>query len=199
MRRYISDIAFTPSVKDVQLEKGSRSTYERVESGMGWQQNVTPELEFFLSGLDMFYFATATADGQPYVQYRGGPRGFLKVVDERTLAFADFAGNRQYLSLGNLRENDKVLLFLIDYAQRQRIKIWGTARVIENDPDLLANLSDASYAGRPERAIVVTVEAWDVNCPQHIHRRLPAESAEATIAALRRRIAELEAELARTE
>ncbi|MCA8955282.1 MAG: pyridoxamine 5'-phosphate oxidase family protein, partial [Planctomycetes bacterium] len=179
MRRYISDIAFTPSVKDVQLEKGSRSTYERVESGMGWQQNVTPELEFFLSGLDMFYFATATADGQPYVQYRGGPRGFLKVVDERTLAFADFAGNRQYLSLGNLRENDKVLLFLIDYAQRQRIKIWGTARVIENDPDLLANLSDASYAGRPERAIVVTVEAWDVNCPQHIHRRLPAESAEA--------------------
>ena len=172
MTRIRSDIAFTPTVKAIQTAKGSRANYARMESGRGWQAEVTPDLAAFIADLDMFYLGTANAAGQPYIQYRGGPRGFLKVVDTRTLGFADFGGNRQYISTGNLSDNQQAFIFLIDYVNSRRIKLWGTARVIEDDAALLADLADASYAGRPERAILFTIEAWDVNCPQHIHKRV---------------------------
>jgi predicted pyridoxine 5'-phosphate oxidase superfamily flavin-nucleotide-binding protein len=197
MTTYPSDVAFTPAVKAVQAKNGSRKNYARMEAGGGWETTVTPELAEYVAGLDMFYLATATADGQPYVQYRGGPPGFLKVLDEHTLAFADFGGNRQYLTVGNLGENPKAFLFLMDYANRRRVKVWGTARVVEDDPALLARLADPAYPGRVERAIVFTVAAWDVNCPQHIHRRFGERQVAPVVEKLQARIAELEAEVER--
>lgn len=173
MKRVPSDVAFTPAVKKIQAEKGSRDSYARVERGHGWETDVTPELAGFLSHLDMFYLGTSNAEGQPYIQYRGGAPGFLKVVDEKTLAFADFGGNRQYISVGNLSENPKAFIFLMDYANRRRIKVWGTARVVEDDAELIERLQDSDYPGRVERAIVFTIEAWDMNCQQHIHQRIP--------------------------
>src|SRR6476659_7611226 len=167
MNQYPSDIAFTPAVKGIQTAKGSRTSYAKVER-RGWQTLVTPELTEFLAGLDMFYFGTANAEGQPYIQYRGGSPGFLKVLDDKTLAFADFGGNRQYITLGNLSENPKAFLFLMDYANQQRVKLWGTAEVVEGDPALLARLTDPAYPGKVERAILFHVEAWDINCSQHI-------------------------------
>src|SRR4051794_31357077 len=197
MTTYPSDVAFTAGVKAVQQEKGSRRGYARMEQSGGWETAVTDELREYLADLDMFYLATATADGQPYVQYRGGPPGFLKALDERTLAFADFGGNRQYLTVGNLGENPKAFLFLMDYANRRRVKVWGTARVVEGDPALLAKLSDPAYPGRVERAILFTVSAWDVNCPQHIHRRFSERQVAPVIEKLQARVAELEAEVER--
>lgn len=170
-RAYPSDIAFTPAVKAIQNQKGSRSGYARMERGEGWQTTVTPELAEFLADLDMFYLGTASAEGQPYIQYRGGPPGFLKVLDEHTLGFADFGGNRQYITLGNLAENPKAFLFLMDYANGRRVKVWGTARAFEGDGALEERLRDPAYPGKGERAILFTVEAWDMNCRQHIHRR----------------------------
>jgi len=137
MRQYPSDIAFTPAVKAIQTEKGSRSSYSKMEERGGWQTTVTSDLEAFLSELDMFYLGTSNAEGQPYIQYRGGSPGFLKIVDEKTLGFADFGGNRQYITLGNLSENPKAFIFLMDYVNSRRIKLWGTARVVEDDPELL--------------------------------------------------------------
>lgn len=186
-----SDVAFTPSVKAVQERLGSRHAYAKMESGKGWSNRVTPDLAYFISQRESFFLATATADGQPYIQHRGGPKGFLKVLDERTLAFADFSGNKQYISIGNLAENDKAFLFLIDYENQQRIKIWGTARFVEDDPALLAQLADASYSGRPERVFVFHIEAWDANCPQHIPRLYTEEEVDD----LRARIRELESRL----
>src|SRR5262245_42771268 len=171
-----TDVAFTESVKAIQTRKGSRAPYEKVEERGGWQDRVTPELAAFLAERDSFYLATANAQGQPYVQHRGGPRGFLRVLDERTLGFADFRGNRQYISQGNLAENDRAFLFLMDYRRRRRIKIWGRARVVEDDPALVERLSDPAYEGRPEQAIVFRIEAWDINCPQHIPKRYDAEA-----------------------
>ena len=196
MKRYASDVAFTPAVKAIQVAKGSRTAYAQMEWGSGWETTVTPELEAFLAGLDMFYLGTANAQGQPYIQYRGGPPGFLKVLDSRTLAFADFGGNRQYITLGNLSENPKAFLFLMDYAQRRRIKVWGTARVVEGDAGLIETLQAPSYPGKVERAIVFEVEAWDMNCPKHIHRRFPEAAVAAVIEQLQDRIEELEAEVA---
>ena len=196
VRQYPSDVAFTPSVKQVQAAKGSRAIYARMEAGRGWQARVTPELAQFVAGLDMFYLGTANAEGQPYVQYRGGPRGFLKVLDEKTLGFADFSGNRQYITLGNLSENPKAFLFLIDYVNRRRVKVWGTAKVIEDDPKLLHRLRDPEYPGKVEQAIVFVVEAWDINCQQHIHRRFAESQVTPVIEELRARIADLEARLA---
>ncbi len=164
--------AFTPAVKAIQTQKGSRSSYAKVEESGGWNDEITSGLETFLTDLDMFYFGTANPEGQPYIQYRGGKPGFLKVVGRRALAFADFRGNRQYISVGNLSENPKAFIFLIDYAHSRRIKIWGTARVVEDDPELLERLTDDDYPGKVERAIVFTIEAWDINCPQHIHKRV---------------------------
>jgi predicted pyridoxine 5'-phosphate oxidase superfamily flavin-nucleotide-binding protein len=196
MQQYPSDIAFTPAVKAVQAAKGSRAGYAKAER-RGWRTRVTPDLAEFLAGLDMFYLGTASAEGQPYVQYRGGSPGFLKVLDERTLAFADFGGNRQYLTLGNLSENPKAFIFLMDYANQQRVKLWGTARVVEDDAELLDRLRDPDYPGTVERAIVFTVEAWDINCHQHIHKRFSQREIQPVIEQLQHRITELEEALAK--
>ncbi len=194
MKPPISDIAFTPSVKTAQERLGSRKQYARIEERGGWQNVITDDLAEFIAERDSFYLATASEEGRPYIQHRGGPKGFLKVLDQRTLAFADFSGNRQYISVGNLAENNKAFIFLMDYANQQRIKIWGTAEVIENDPKLLEQLADPIYRGRPERAFRFHVEAWDINCPQHIKPRFTAEEIDSTVRALSDRIAELEAE-----
>ena len=195
MKKYTSDVAFTPAVKSIQKRLGSRDSYHRMEAGGGWSSTITPELTQFIAQRDSFYLATASADGQPYIQHRGGPPGFLRVLDESTLAFADFSGNRQYISAGNLSENDQVALFLMDYPNRRRIKIWGRARVIASDASLFEVLADETYAARPERAIVITVEAWDVNCPQHITPRYSESEVEARLGELQERIRELEAEV----
>lgn len=195
-REYASDVAFTPAVKAVQERKGSRKSYARMERGDGWQTAVTPDLVEFLAGLDMFYLGTASADGQPYIQYRGGSPGFLKVVDEKTLAFTDFGGNRQYITVGNLSENPKAFIFLMDYATGQRVKLWGEARVVEDDPALLEKLRDPAYPGKVERAILFRIEAWDVNCPQHIHKRFSQAQVAPVIEQLQTRIADLESQLA---
>ncbi len=140
MDSYPSDIAFTPTVKAIQESKGSRQAYRGMESRGGWQTTVTPDLRDFLAELDMFYLGTANAEGQPYIQYRGGPAGFLRVINDRTLGFADFGGNRQYITLGNLQDNPKAFLFLMDYENRRRVKVWGRARVVEGDERLNAEL-----------------------------------------------------------
>ena len=196
MTSHTSDVAFSPAVKAAQSRLGSRGGYARMEEKGGWRDTITDELADFIAERDSFYIATASADGQPYIQHRGGPPGFLKVLDERTLGFADFAGNRQYISLGNLSENDRAQLFLMDYAGRRRIKIWGRARVVEDDPALLERLIDPGYEARPERAFVLDVEAWDVNCPQHITPRYTEAEIAPAIERLQQRIAELEAGLA---
>ncbi|MEQ9172163.1 MAG: pyridoxamine 5'-phosphate oxidase family protein [Rhodospirillales bacterium] len=192
-----SDVAFTPTVKAIQERKGSRKGYARMEDKGGWADRVTDDLAAFIAARDSFYLATATADGQPYIQHRGGKPGFLKVLDDRTLAFADFSGNRQYVTEGNLEDNPKAFLFLMDYPNRRRIKIWGTARMVEDDPALIARLADADYtAGTPERAVVFEIAAWDVNCPQHIMPRFTEADIARAVQPLHDRIRELEAALA---
>lgn len=195
MHQYPSDIAFTPSVKAIQTAKGSRYNYERMELGGGWETAVTPDLESFLADLDMFYLGTANAEGQPYIQYRGGSPGFLKVVDKKTLGFADFGGNRQYITLGNVSENPKAFIFLMDYARSRRVKLWGTLRIVEEDAEILEQLRDRSYPGKVERAILFQIEAWDINCPQHIHKRFTQKQIAPVIEQLQARIADLEAKL----
>ncbi len=194
---YSSDVAFTPTVKAVQARKGSRHGYARMEENGAWETGITPELAAFIAAQRSVFLATANRDGQPYIQHRGGPPGFLHVLDDKTIAFADFKGNRQYISQGNLADNPKAHLFLIDYAQRRRVKIWGEARVVEDDPDLMARLMPAGYEARPEQAIVFTVSAWSANCPQHIPQRFEAADVAAALAERDRRIAALEAEVAR--
>jgi len=194
MKPPISDIAFTPSVKAIQERKGSRKQYARMEAGEGWSDTITQEFADFLSEVDSIYLATANVSGRPYIQHRGGPKGFLKVLDDRTLAFADFVGNRQYISLGNLAENNQAFLFLMDYATQTRIKVWGTAEVIEDDPDLLKQLTDSQYKGKPERVIRFHVEAWDANCRQHIPLKYSQEDVERIVQPLRDRLAVLEDE-----
>ena len=191
-----SDIAFTPVVKAAQALRGSRKSYERLEAKGGFMETITPDLEAFVAERGSFYLGTANAEGQPYIQHCGGPKGFLKVLDESTFAFADFGGNRQYITLGTLEENDKALIFLMDYPNRRRIKTWGTARYVEDDPALLARLAEPAYKGKPKRAIVFTLKAWDVNCPQHITPRFTLEDLEPALDTLKARIAELEAEVA---
>lgn len=195
MNTYPSDIAFTPTVKSIQESKGSRQAYRGMEEHGGWQTRATPDLQAFLSELDMFYLGTANAEGQPYIQYRGGPAGFLRVIDDKTIGFADFGGNRQYISLGNLQENPKAFLFLMDYENRRRIKIWGRARIVEGDDRLNVDLADPSYPGQVERAIVFDIKAWDVNCQQHIHRRILESKVQAEIARLKREIEALRSRL----
>jgi predicted pyridoxine 5'-phosphate oxidase superfamily flavin-nucleotide-binding protein len=194
MKPPISDIAFTPSVKTIQARLGSRKQYARMEEDDGWSDTITPELADFLSEADSFYLATANVEGRPYIQHRGGPKGFLKVLDDRSLAFADFTGNRQYISLGNLAENNQAFLFLMDYATQSRIKIWGTAEVIEDDPILLKQLTNPQYKGRPERVIRFHVEAWDANCRQHIPLKYSQEDVKSIVQPLHDRLAKLEAE-----
>ncbi len=188
-----SDIAFTPTVKAIQTARGSREIYARIEARGGFQTAVTADLEAFLADVDTAYLATANAEGQPYAQHRGGPKGFIRLLDDRTLGFADYSGNRQYVSIGNLAENDRAFLFLMDYAHRRRIKIWGRAEV-SNDPAVIARLMPENYRARPEHAILFRIEAWDVNCPQHIPQKFDAADVGAAVARLNGRIAVLEAE-----
>lgn len=195
-RTYSSDVAFTPAVKAIQTRKGSREAYAHVEESGGWSTEIDERLAAFLAETNSFYLATATAEGQPYIQHRGGPKGFIKVLDKRTLAFADYAGNRQYVTEGNLSENSKAHIFVMDYAHRRRIKIWGEARVVNDDPALLESLMPKGYRARPERVLVFTIAAWDSNCPQHIPQKFDAADVAAALAARDGRIAELEAELA---
>jgi len=192
---YPSDIVFTPTVKALQQARGSRHAYARMEQGRGWQTGIDDDLREFIEAQTTLFLATANLEGQPYLQHRGGPPGFVHVLDEHTLAFADFTGNRQYVSTGNLADNPKAQLFLMDYAQRQRVKIWGEARV-ESDPALVQRLMPAGHKARAEQAIVFTVKAWDANCPQHIPQLLPADAVAAAIEGRDARIAELERELA---
>jgi uncharacterized protein len=189
-----SDVAFTASVKAVQAQRGSRSAYAKMEGRGGFQTKISPELIGFLTEIDTAYLATANSAGQPYVQHRGGPKGFICALDEITLGFADYAGNRQYITLGNLAENDQAFLFLMDYAHRRRIKIWGRARVVEDDPELILRLMPKNYAARAERAILFEVKAWDVNCPRHIPQKLDAGEVAEVLAKLQNRIETLEAE-----
>ena len=198
MKRPISDIAFTPAVKTAQEKRGSRKAYARMEqrdqSGP-WRDVITPELEEFIAERDSLYLGTASAEGLPHVQHRGGPKGFIKVLDDNTLAFADFAGNAQYISLGNLNENDKAFIFLMDYPNRQRIKIWGTAEFIEDNVDLLTKVVDVAYddyEARPERVLLFHVTAWSPNCTQHIQQRFTKEEIAPRMRRLEARIAELE-------
>ena len=169
-----SDIAFTPAVKAVQSRRRSRAAYAEIEARGGFRTLIDESLVQFLTEVDTAYLATASADGQPYAQHRGGPKGFIRVLDETTLAFVDFAGNRQYVSTGNLSENDKAFLFLMDYAHRRRIKLWGRARVVEGDEALTARLMPEGYRARAEQVILFQIAAWDVNCPQHIPQKLDA-------------------------
>jgi predicted pyridoxine 5'-phosphate oxidase superfamily flavin-nucleotide-binding protein len=189
-----SDVAFTPTVKAIQSARGSRGAYARQEARGGFRTAIDADLVQFLAQVDTAYLATANADGQPYAQHRGGPRGFIRVIDDHTIGFADYVGNKQYISTGNLAENDKAFLFLMDYAQRRRIKLWGRARVIDDDPALVAALMPAGYRARPEQSILFEVEAWDVNCPQHIPQKIDAADMAAAIARCQTRIAALEAE-----
>ena len=194
MNQTVSDIAFTPSVKAAQQLRGSREAYGKMEQRSGWQSRVNGDLVEFIAERDSFYLGTASADGQPYIQHRGGAKGFLKVLNEHTLAFADFVGNAQYISTGNLDENKKAFIFLMDYPNRRRIKIWGTAKVVEGDNKLLNRLVDTDYGGKPERAFVFHVEAWDVNCPQHIKPRWTEEDISPLVDGLRAQVDQLEAE-----
>jgi uncharacterized protein len=193
---FSSDVAFTPAVKQIQARKGSRDAYARVEQHGGWRTEVDENLTAFLADANSLYLATATADGQPYIQHRGGPKGFVKVLDKNTLAFADYSGNRQYITHGNLSENPRAHIFLMDYAHRRRVKIWGEARVVDDDAALLKSLMPAGYKARPEQAILFKVSAWDTNCPQHIPQKFDAADVAAALATRDARIAELEAELA---
>jgi predicted pyridoxine 5'-phosphate oxidase superfamily flavin-nucleotide-binding protein len=193
---YSSDVAFTPAVKAIQARKGSREAYARVEQNGGWRTEIDQDLAAFLTAQDSMFFATASADGQPYIQHRGGPKGFIQILDKQTLAFADFAGNRQYITQGNLSENPRAYIFLMDYAHRRRVKIWGEARVVDDDPALTKSLMPQGYKARPEQVILFKVSAWDTNCPQHIPQKFDASDVAAALAARDARIAELETELA---
>jgi predicted pyridoxine 5'-phosphate oxidase superfamily flavin-nucleotide-binding protein len=190
-----SDIAFTEAVKAQQTRMGSRRAYAHMEESSGWQTRITAELEEFIIARNSMYLATANAAGQPYIQHRGGPPGFLRVLDEHTFGFADFAGNKQYITLGNIQENTKAHAFLMDYAHRRRIKIWGELSAFEGDADLNARLKPASYKARVERVMLFKVAAWDVNCPQHIPVKFDAEDVRTAIETRDARIAELEAEV----
>jgi len=193
---YSSDVAFTPAVKAVQSRKGSRANYARQEEMGSWKTQITSDLKIFIEAQTSVFLATANAQGQPYIQHRGGPPGFLRVLDEATLGFVDFVGNRQYITLGNLAENPKAHLFLIDYAHRKRVKVWGEARVIEGDQLLTTRLMPGGYKARPSQVILFNVLAWDANCPQHIPQRFEAADVATALAERDRRIAELEAQVA---
>src|SRR4051795_1620322 len=193
---YSSDVAFTPAVKATQTRKGSRQAYAHVEQNGEWRTEIDEQLTAFLGIQDSMFLATASAEGQPYIQHRGGPKGFVKILDKNTLAFADYGGNRQYITQGNLSENPKAYIFVMDFARRRRVKIWGEARVVDDDPALLKSLMPAGYKARPEQVILFKISAWDTNCPQHIPQKFDAADIATALAARDQRVAELEAELA---
>jgi uncharacterized protein len=193
---YPSDVAFTPAVKAIQERKGSRENYTRMEEGEGWATTITPALAAFISEQNSIYLGTASATGQPYIQHRGGPPGFLRVVDEATLAFVDFKGNRQYITQGNLAENPQAFIFLMDYARRRRFKLWGNAWFVEGDVDLVQSLMPVGYRAQPEQVFMFSLSAWDANCPQHIPKRVDLAQMEAVVAAKDRTILELTEQVA---
>ena len=195
IHRFPSDVAFTPSVKAIQARKGSRASYGRMEERGGWRTQIPPDLAAFIAEQTSVFLATASKDGQPYIQHRGGPAGFLHVLDDKTIGFADFVGNKQYITLGNLAENSKAYLFLIDYVHRRRVKIWGEARVVEGDAELTAGLMPHGYKAQPEQVILFIVSAWDMNCPQHIPQRFEAADVAGALDARDARIAALETEI----
>lgn len=190
-----SDVAFSEAVKRVQRRLGSREMFERREAAGDWPSEITDDLAGFIAERDSFYLGTASADGQPYIQHRGGPKGFLAVLDRQRLGFADFLGNRQYVTLGNISENDRAIIFLMDYATRRRVKLWGRLAA-SDDADLLARLAPVGYKAKPQRSLVFTLAAWDANCSQHIVQRVTAEDLAPAVGRLHDRIAELEAEVA---
>ncbi len=194
---YSSDVAFTPAVKAIQQRKGSRQGYQHMEEKGGWATRIPADLKSFIEAQTSVFLATVNAEGQPYIQHRGGPAGFLRVIDDQTIGFVDFAGNRQYITTGNLAENAKAHLFLIDYANRRRVKIWGEAQVVEGDEELSDRLMPDGYRARPEQVMLFTVTAWDANCPQHIPQRFEASDVAAALAERDKRIAALEVEVAR--
>ncbi|MEL7239690.1 MAG: pyridoxamine 5'-phosphate oxidase family protein [Planctomycetota bacterium] len=196
---YPSDVAFTPAVKAIQARKGSRDAYARMETSRGWQTEINDDLAGFIAEQRSVFLGTVSSDGAPYIQHRGGPPGFLKVIGPTTLAFVDCKGNRQFISQGNLEENAKAHLFLIDYAHKRRVKIWGEARVIEGDDALVERLMPDDYRARPEQVIVFEVSAWDINCPQHIPQRFEAKDVARELEVRDARIAELEAALTALE
>ncbi len=200
MSHAFAEIAFTPSVKAAQQRDGSRSNYASSFEGEAEVFNDRlGEAEIdFIAAQRSFYMATVSETGWPYLQHRGGPRGFLKVLDDRTIAFADYAGNRQLISVGNLATNDRVALILMDYAQRVRLKLLGRLVVQDLAPhaELARTLIDPAYRARPQRAMVIRVEGFDWNCPQHIPARIDAEDVQRALDQRDARIAELEARLA---
>ncbi|CAN5915938.1 pyridoxamine 5'-phosphate oxidase family protein [soil metagenome] len=187
------DVMFSPAVKAEQQRLGSRVMFEDRD----WKSEITDDLREFLATIDTFFLATASAAGQPYIQHRGGPPGFLKTIGSHTLAFAAFAGNRQYITLGHLKENDRAHLFILHFPTRQRLKLWGRARVVEGDIEMMERLVDPSYKAKPQRAIVFKIEAWDVNCQQHILARYSEAEIAPAVDRLSQRIRELEEEVAR--
>src|ERR1700754_4430089 len=193
---YSSDVAFTPAVKAIQARKGSREGYAQVEESGGWRTEIDDKLAGFLAETNSFYLATATAHGQPYIQHRGGPKGFIKIIDKNTIAFTDYSGNRQFITQGNLSENPKAHIFVMDYAHRRRVKIWGEARVVDDDHALTQALMPKGYKARPEQVILFKISAWDTNCPQHIPQKFDAADVAQALAVRDARIAELESELA---
>jgi predicted pyridoxine 5'-phosphate oxidase superfamily flavin-nucleotide-binding protein len=195
--KFPSDIAFTPTVKRVQARKGSRRAYRRMEKGGSWETQITPELARYIAAQRSAFLATANERGQPYIQHRGGPPGFLRVLDDKTIGFVDFRGNRQYITQGNLAVNPLAQLFLIDYSSRSRVKIWGEARVVEDDSELIEKLLPNGYEARPEQVILFSVSAWDANCPRHIPQRFEAADVSVALAERDRRIEALQAENAR--
>lgn len=194
-RTYSSDVAFTPAVKAIQARKGSREAYARVEQNGGWRTEIDDKLAGVLASTNSFYMATATRDGQPYIQHRGGPKGFVKVLDKTTIAFADYAGNQQYLTQGNLTENPKAHIFIMDYAHRRRVKIWGEARVVEDDPALTQSLMPKGYRARPEQVIIFKIAAWDTNCPQHIPQKFDAADVATAMAEASAKVEERDAKI----
>jgi len=192
---YSSDVAFTPTVKSVQTRNGSRRAYAHMEESGSWETRINAELKEFIEAQTSVFLATANAEGQPYIQHRGGPVGFLHVLDDQTIAFADFVGNRQFITVGNLVENPKAHLFLIDYAHQQRIKIWGEARVVENDAELTERLMAQGYKARATQVILFKVSAWDANCPKHIPQRFEAADVATALAERDQRIEALESQL----
>ena len=194
---HANDIVFTPAVRAAQERLGSRGKGAFLEQRGRFARPITDDVAAFIALRDSCYLGTASADRRPYIQHRGGPPGFLKLLDGHTIAFADFRGNRQYITAGNLSENDRAFLFLTDYLAQARLKLWGRGRVVEDDPALLARLVVPGYDAVVERAILFTIEAWDTNCDQHIPRLVHVDEVAAHLAATQKRIAELEAEVAR--
>ena len=194
LEKVSSDVAFTPSVKAIQERRGSRASYAKMEMRGGFKTAVTADLAAFLAQVDSAVLSTTNAAGQPYAQHRGGPKGFIKVIDDRTLAFADYRGNRQYITLGNLAENPRAFLLLIDYATGRRIKLWGHARVVDDDPEMLRRLMPPGYDARPEQVIVFSIAAWDINCPQHIPQKFDAADVAKVLEDSQTRITALESE-----